>query len=206
LGHQEFLLEPFGLRRLLVDAQLGYTQLEDAPIPVRVVATDLATCEVAVLSEGAAVDALLASAAIPGVFPPVEVNGRLLVDGGVLARVPIMQADSFGPSRIFVLPTTSKNVPVRGSNALVMMQRAMDMASQPAERAAFKRVTSHTQVHVLPVPSAVEHLSLLDFSQTRRLIDRAYKMSTAWLEGMSERISTPEIGAVPKYAGTSFDE
>ena len=183
LGHQEFLVEPFGLRSFLTRADLGYSQLEDAPIPVRVVATDLATCEAVVLSEGRVIEALLASAAIPGVFPPVEVNRRLLVDGGVLANVPIEQADLLGPSRIFVLPTTPENLPVLGSNALIMIQRAVTMASRPVARAAFERVMSRTPVHVLPVPSTAGQLSLVDFRATRRLIDDAYQMATDWLQG-----------------------
>jgi NTE family protein len=181
LGHKEFLVESLGLRSFLTRADLGYSELEDAPIPVRVVATDLATCEAVVLSEGRVIEALLASAAIPGVFPPVEVNRRLLVDGGVLANVPIEQADLLGPTRIFVLPTTHENLPVLGSNALVMIQRAMTMASRPLARAAFERVMSRTPVHVLPVPSTAGQLSLVDFRATRRLIDDAYQMATEWL-------------------------
>jgi NTE family protein len=183
LGHQEFLVEPLGLRSFLTRADLGYSELEDAPIPLRVVATDLATCEAVVLSEGGVIDALLASAAIPGVFPPVEVDRRLLVDGGVLANVPIEQADLLGPSQIFVLPTTPDDLPVVGSNALVMIQRAMTMASRPVARAAFERVMSRTPVHVLPVPSTAGQLSLVDFRATRRLINDAYQMATDWLRG-----------------------
>jgi NTE family protein len=181
LGHQEFLVEPIGLRNFLARADLGYSQLEDAPIPLRVIATDLATCEAVVLSEGMVIEALLASAAIPGVFPPVEVNRRLLVDGGVLANVPIEQADLLGPSRIFVLPTTPEYPSVLGSNALVMIQRAMTMASRPVARAAFERVMSRTPVHVMPVPSTAGQLSLVDFRATRRLIDDAYQMAMEWL-------------------------
>jgi NTE family protein len=192
LGHQDFLVESLGLRSFLAGAQLGYSELEDAPIPLRVVATDLGTCEVVVLSEGSVIDALLASAAIPGLFPPVEVNGRLLVDGGVLANVPIEQADSLWPSRIFVLPTTPEHVPVRGSNAVVMMQRLMTMASRPVARAALEAVASHTQVHVLSVPSTAGQLSLFDFRETRRLIDEAYQMNRVWLQGGGANEATPE--------------
>jgi NTE family protein len=70
LGHQEFLVEPLGLRSFLTRADLGYSELEDAPIPVRVVATDLATSEAVVLSEGSVIGALLASPLFPACFLP----------------------------------------------------------------------------------------------------------------------------------------
>jgi len=111
------------------------------------------------------------------------VDRRLLVDGGVLANVPIEQADLLGPSRIFVPPTTPEDLPVLGTNALVMVQRAMTMASRPVARAAFERVMSRTPVHVVPVPSTDKQLSLVDFRATRRLIDDAYQTATDWLRG-----------------------
>jgi predicted acylesterase/phospholipase RssA len=61
-----------------------------------VVATDVERAEVVVLSRGPALAALLASTAIPGIFPPVDIGGRALVDGGVLANVPLLEADALG--------------------------------------------------------------------------------------------------------------
>jgi NTE family protein len=189
-GHRQFLFEPLGVRKLIVRARLGFSDLEDAPIPLRVVATDLATSDVMVLSQGSVVDALLASSAIPGLFPPVDVNGRLLVDGGVVANTPLSEANALGASTIHVLPTLPENIPVLGSNALVMMQRGMAMASRPATRHALEAVNANTAVHVMPVPAVAGQLSIFDFSQTRRLIDEAYEMGTEWLD--RTRLLEPE--------------
>ena len=93
-----------GLRRLL-QRHLPYRTLEDATIPIHVVASDLITGDEVLLSSGAAIDAVLASAAIPGVFPPVAIGGRLLVDGGVANNTPISSAIRLGATRILVLPT-----------------------------------------------------------------------------------------------------
>jgi NTE family protein len=62
------------------------------------------TGEEVLLSEGPAVDAILASAAIPGVFPAVEWQGRMLVDGGVLNNTPISHAVELGADHVVVLP------------------------------------------------------------------------------------------------------
>lgn len=201
VGRRAYLFDSFALRTLISRAHLGFSNLEDAPIPLHVVATDLATGDVVVLSEGSTTDALLASGAIPGVFPPVEIDGRLLVDGGVVANVPVLEAESLGASRIFVLPTLPDVIETMPSNAPAMMQRAMVLASRPAQRAALEEVGSRTDVHVLPAPSSAGHLSIFDFGSTRDLVDEAYEMSVAWLKDPSESLGARAAfrsGATPE--------
>lgn len=69
--------------------QMGEVRLEDLPIPFFPVATDLESGQRVVLDGGPAVDAIVASASIPGIFPPVEWESRLLVDGGICDNLPI---------------------------------------------------------------------------------------------------------------------
>ncbi len=78
-------------------------RLEDLPIPTGVVVTDALVGAPKVLARGSAVTTLLASAAIPGVFPPVKLDGCFYMDGGVTANVPIRQAISFGARSLIVL-------------------------------------------------------------------------------------------------------
>ena len=94
LGRRSSLFESLGLRSLILNARLGFSNLEHATIPLHVVATDIERAEVVVLSRGPA--ALLASTAIPGILPPVDIGGRALVDGGVLANVLLLEADALG--------------------------------------------------------------------------------------------------------------
>src|SRR3954471_18450567 len=68
---------PVGALRRLVRHHLGFSRLEDAPIPLHVIATDVLSGEEVRLSTGDGLDAVLASAAIPGVFPPVQWGERL---------------------------------------------------------------------------------------------------------------------------------
>lgn len=93
-----------GLRRLIARAQLP-SRIEQLEIPFAAVATDLATGEQVLLDHGDLESALLASAAIPGVLPPVEREGRTLVDGGVIAYVPVRAALQAGAASVVVLPT-----------------------------------------------------------------------------------------------------
>ena len=102
LMRRPHLVDSGGLRRLLA-RHLPYERLEDAAIPIHIVASDMLTGDEVLLSSGTAVDAVLASAAIPGVFPPVRVDGQLLVDGGVANNTPISTAIRLGAERVIVL-------------------------------------------------------------------------------------------------------
>ncbi|WP_048602538.1 patatin-like phospholipase family protein [Rubeoparvulum massiliense] len=75
--------------RELIQLLTHRKKIEELPIPLRIVATDLTTGEAVIFAEGPVDVAVRASIAIPGVFVPVELDGRILVDGGVVDRVPI---------------------------------------------------------------------------------------------------------------------
>lgn len=82
-------------------------RFEDLPIPLRVTATDLSTGERVVLSSGELVSALLASCAIPGVFLPVERDGRPLVDGGVSCNIPADVCREMGADVVLAVDATA---------------------------------------------------------------------------------------------------
>jgi NTE family protein len=67
----------------------GKHEFHDTQIPFSAVAVDILAMETVVISEGKLVDGILPSISIPGIFPPVEREGRLLIDGGALANVPV---------------------------------------------------------------------------------------------------------------------
>lgn len=103
LGAIDHLAGSAPLRSFLA-RELPYRRLEDARVPLFVVAADQRTGEEVVLRQGDLVDSVCASAAIPGVFPPVELDGRRLVDGAVSSATPIAAAIRLGAQRIVVLP------------------------------------------------------------------------------------------------------
>ena len=84
---------------------------DDLPTPFRAVATDLETGEVVVLDSGDLVKAIRASMSIPGVFAPVEIGGRLLVDGGVADNLPVDVARALGAERLIVVDISSDLLP-----------------------------------------------------------------------------------------------
>lgn len=80
----------------LIEDELGDARIEDAEIPLAIVAADIHTGERVVLREGPLADAVRASAAIPGIYTPVEIGDRLLVDGGVVENVPVSAVQEMG--------------------------------------------------------------------------------------------------------------
>jgi NTE family protein len=91
-----------GLRKI-IEAGIDYENLEDAVVPLEVVTTSLTDGRERWITHGPAVEAVLASSAIPSIFPPVTIDGDVLVDGGVVNNVPISRALSAGCDRIYVL-------------------------------------------------------------------------------------------------------
>jgi NTE family protein len=85
-----------GIARALEDI-LGDRRFEDLDIPLALTALDLVTCQEVVLREGRLVDAVLATIAIPGIFPIQKMNGYELVDGGMSNPVPVAVARSLAP-------------------------------------------------------------------------------------------------------------
>jgi len=92
-------------RQLLEDVPVQ-SDFDALPIPYRSVATDLADGQAVVLSEGDLVEAMLASMAVPGVFAPREIGGRMLVDGGLAQQLPVQAARAMGADLIIALDTT----------------------------------------------------------------------------------------------------
>ncbi len=90
-----------------IEAIIPEGNIEDAPIPLAIVATDLRKGEEVVLTEGPARRAVQASSAIAGVFPPVAVDGRQLVDGGFVNKVPVEVAFRLGADVVIAVDVSS---------------------------------------------------------------------------------------------------
>jgi NTE family protein len=168
-------------------SQLGFGQLEQAPLPFYAVATDLAAGEAVVLAEGDVVQALMASAAIPGVFPPVEMAGRLLVDGSVVADSPVSQAGALGASTVYLLPTVSPADDSVPRGALDVATRALLLSAKQMAAANVAEAATRLEVRIVPPPPTAGH-SIFDFGRTTELIDRGYLRAQAWLEEQSSTL------------------
>src|ERR1700722_17807074 len=200
LGRGDGLVSNSGLRDLLRTAALPAT-LAATSIPAHVVATDLASGAAVVLSGGPTGPALLASCAFPGLYPPVEVDGRLLVDGGVAADVPVLQAEALGARVISVLPAAGNDVtapPPHRPLPLAFHALSQVLGSVAATNVAAAR----GPVHVPPAPSS-RTPSPIDFRDTPRLIDQGHQLTARWLASQrADRPASPDF-PVTRIAGAS---
>ena len=188
--HPGHVVDPSGLRRV-VETNLPYSRVEEAKIPLHIMATNLQGQSVR-LSGGPAVEAILASAAIPGVFPPVQIDGDALMDGAIAANTPLRLAAELGASRIIILPTgyaCALTEPPKGAIAKALHAITLLIAWQLMHE--LERVSEDIDVHLMPAlcPLAV---SPFDFTASGELIERAADASKIWIaEGGLTRRSRP---------------
>lgn len=153
--------------------------LNDTVIPAYVVTTDLLSGEPVVLADGDTTSALLASSAFPGIFAPVQRGAQRLIDGGVGADIPVLQAEALGADVSYVLPAAvsdDRTPSLRGPLAM-----AYHALGQILESTARRDATAaRGEVHLLP-PAASAATNPLDFRETRRLIEDGYRLARDWL-------------------------
>ena len=130
----------------LIDQMAPASKFSQLAIPLRVIACDLATGEEVVLASGLLKPALLASAALPGSFPPVLHDHRTLVDGGVVDNVPLSHALAGPVDRIFVLNVSGgvADAPVR--NPLDVVLRAFAIARNQRFERELALAPAHVEI------------------------------------------------------------
>lgn len=176
------LVDSRGLRRL-IERHLPYEALEDAAIPVHIAATEMLSGNSVRLSSGPAVEAILASCAIPAAFAPVRVGDKYLIDGAVANNTPVVTAVELGARRLVVLPTgfacalkappaTALGNALHAINLLIARQLVRDLEQLSG------------QVEVITVPPLCPiSVSPYDFSRAHELIGLAAASTRRWLEG-----------------------
>jgi NTE family protein len=182
LGARDHLVPAGGMRKLIT-RHIERDRLEQMPLELHVVAVDVITGEELRLSRGSAVEAVMASAAIPGVLPPVSWEGRELMDGGVANNTPISHAVELDASEIYVLPTGNACALTEPpSGALAMALHALSLLMQRRLMDDIERHRDGTKLVVLPPPCPLS-IQPIDFGHARLLIDRAYTDASEFLDG-----------------------
>jgi NTE family protein len=167
--------------RSLIEQQVRFARLEHAAIPLHVVAVDVQSGQDVLLSTGSTVDAVLASSAIPGVLPPVQIGDRLFMDGGVIANTPIVHAISLGAKRVWVLPAgypCALTAPPRTALAMALQ----GLAILVEHRLAIDAVKAYDGVDIRIIPPLCPlNVSPADFSHGADLDRRGYEATMGWM-------------------------
>jgi NTE family protein len=196
------VFENNGIRRL-VETRLGAdVRFEDAQLPLGMVATELEGGGEKLFSSGRIMEPLLASTAMPGVFPPVEIDGMQHIDGGVVNNVPIAPAAAMGARTIYVLNSTSHQHQRRPlTRPIDYMLHAFSLARSQRyviEQAFF---TEKVRLVLLPAGEVDFYVPFASMAHTEELIRIAYDATVEFLSGRKKaEIRTIKGGSVEAIA------
>lgn len=179
LSRDDHLFSAEGLRSL-IERAAPPALFEETVVPLRVIATDLDTGQEVVLASGPLHPALLASTALPGLFPPVEHDDRRLIDGAVTNAVPISHAYSGDIDRVYVLN-------VAGSLAQRTMRSPLDVAVRAFNISRNQRFDLEMQntpddVDVIVLPRPRDDRELFDFDDPSMVLAEAHALAAEALD------------------------
>jgi NTE family protein len=175
-GDEPSLLGLAGMTKKL-SRMIGDRTFSDLPIPFATTAVDIDTGEVIVFTEGPVLDAVLATIAVPGVFPARRWKGRLLVDGGVLCPVPIGPARDLRPD-------------------LPVVAVALNQLSDAGDAFSIPETTSANPV--------VEYISKLRLAQAVNMFVRSSEHSSILLTELLLKVEKPDVIILPDLHGVGM--
>ncbi|MFC5578068.1 patatin-like phospholipase family protein [Lysobacter niabensis] len=162
----ERILAMFERSTLQVSAIDDFDRL---PIPYRAVATDLNTGEAVVLDRGSLAMAMRASMSLPGIFQPVEVDGRVLLDGGLVNQVPVDVVRSMGADVVIAVDVGTPLMKLdRDASLLQVVSQITGMMTTGNTR---QQLSTLTKADVLVVPKLGDTVATGDFTKAREALE-----------------------------------
>lgn len=169
--------------RSLLRRTLPATRFEDLAIPLTVVTTDLESGRACYWhGSGDLIEPVIASMSLPGIFPPVEIDGRLHIDGGVTNDAPLDKAQELGARSIYLIECACAEHcprPLRGWADILV--RSFSIALDSKYRAELMHFHNRIDIHSVR-PQLDQEIGLLDFRHSAKLIEAAYRQTRAHLE------------------------
>ena len=185
-------LHPIEPLRDMLHATLPASDFADLKLPFHCVAASIERAQARWFSSGPIVPAVLASCAVPGLLPPVEIDGEHFFDGGLVHSIPVGRAIALGAGTIYVLHVG------RIERPLTVPRRPWEVglvAFEIARRHRFHEEMSalpaDVRVHVLPAgtdrrPPDLSQLRYRDKTRVATSIERAYTASARYLAGLAD--------------------
>ena len=176
-GH---LCDNSGVKQL-IERNARVEVFEDLKVPLVVTAVDLTTGKPRVFSSGPLRSALLATTALPGVFPPIEIGGTPYIDGGVVTNIPTAPALAAGPDRLFVLDVTRPVANRLPSTAVGMLVQAINITRNVCAERDLEAARLVPGAVVLPRAEDEPVLAYDDTSRTCDLMEAGYERTKRFL-------------------------
>ncbi len=176
------------LRQLLAD-HLPVQDIEDLVVPFQCVAASIERAAEHWFTSGSLSDAVMASAAVPGLLAPVEIDGEHFLDGGLVNSIPVSRAVDLGARTVYVLQVGRIERPLSPPTrpwevALV----AFEIARRHRFAADMARLPDDVVVHVLPtgdeVPEGLKALRYKDVRRVGQRVELAHAATASYLAGL----------------------
>jgi NTE family protein len=169
--------------RALIKATVGDRRLEDARVPIGIVAAELNTGTERIFKSGDVMEPLLASTAMPGILPPVRIGDVLYIDGGVSNNVPMAPAVDMGATTVYLFDSTARNHARRPlERPIDYMTHAFSLAR--SQRSVIEQPVYEKRIRLIkvPLPALDFYVPFTSLEHSIRLMDMAYESVSRWLE------------------------
>jgi NTE family protein len=178
VSNHDFLTDGQALR--LISRHLGEMAFDDAALPLHIVATDQSTGDEVVLTRGAIEDALMASAAIPGILPPVQMGDGFWWTAASPRTRPSPPPSPWSRPHLCAADRLQLR---RAPGRKGLADHAMNALNLLIARQMKADIAHRDQVDLRVAPALCPlNVSALDYSQSADLIDRARRLTRAWLQ------------------------
>ncbi len=168
--------------------QFGDIKIEDSPIPLALVATDISTGEKVVIKKGDVASAIMASSCIPGFFVPVTISDRILVDGGIVENVPISPLKEMGANYIVGVDLNGYHKYDRPESFSDVLFNAMDIA-------VYKQAEVQERVADLIIRMELSQYSRTDPKNVWEIYAEGYRTTVLSVKemqsGLKKSVSSP---------------
>lgn len=190
------------LRQLFTDS-FTCELIEDLLVPFQCVAASIEAASISYFERGPLVEAVLASSAMPGLLPPVEIAGQHYLDGGLVAPIPLDRAIELGATTIYVLQVGWIEAPLAvPSNPWDVAMVAYEIARRHRFVEALASVPAEVKVHVLPTgePKPFNNIKhrVSNSQVVVERIEQSYQATCSYLDGIKSLLSTDSCVAEEK--------
>lgn len=175
----------------LIEELIGDVKIEDAMIPLAIVAVDIDTGKKVVFRKGNLAEAVMASTCIPGYFVPVDIDGRKLVDGGIIENLPI-------PTLRSMRPDVHVGVDLGYWRTLHPTNNILDVITNSYSILVNNQMDPSADGDSIVIRPHLEHFTISDFKRMDELIDAGYTATHARIPVIRRRIM------VKRFALRSF--
>jgi NTE family protein len=177
------------LRQLLAD-HLTVERIEDLVVPFQCVAASIERAAEHWFTEGSLSDAVMASAAVPGLLAPVRIGDEHFLDGGLVNSIPVSRAVELGARTVYVLQVGRIDRPLTApTRPWEVAQVAFEIARRHRFATDMARLPDDVVAHVLPngddPPSGLAALRYRDVRRVGQRVERAHEATAAYLAALS---------------------